>query len=350
MRSALQLVLATVLATGPAGCGDDAAAGDADSTVDVLAETDAEAAADGEPEADVAPEADAEPEADADATTEADAPAPGCDAVLEGENTGFLVDGTARTFFLDLPADAETGGPWPVVFNFHGLGDTAANMRGLLRGDVDNAVMPFILVTPEDNDATIAGLMSIDWNVATVAADNVEARMFDEILACLESRWGVDENHVHAVGFSMGGFVVDALGTVRGERLASVLTYSGGYGSNPANLTGMLASLVRWPAYETANDYVQVFLHGGVEDSYNMAVQVLHFDQMAQSDADWLNGFGHDVLVCDHGGGHAAPVAGFGADQIVRFFADHPLGTIDSPYAAGLPAGLPSYCVFQAGS
>jgi hypothetical protein len=108
--------------------------------------------------------------------------------------------------------------------------------------------------------------------------------------------------------------------------------------------------MVRWPAYETANDYVQVFLHGGAADQYNMVVQVLHFDTIAASDSAWLNGFGHDTLLCDHGGGHTAPAPAFGADEIVRFFADHPLGTVESPYASGLPAGFPSYCVFHAGT
>jgi len=32
---------------------------------------------------------------------------------------------------------------------------------------------------------------------------------------------------------------------------------------------------------------------------------------------------------------------------LVRFFADHPLGTADSPYSTGLPTEFPGYCTFQ---
>ena len=344
---------APVLLAMPA-CGDDDGGNDAGGEIEEAVETVDDGSADAD-QADVEPEtpeeaaADADGDGDADAEAGDDAPVVSCDELGEGTNEGFLVDTEPRAFFLDLPADVETGGPWPVVFNYHGLGDTAENMRNLLSSDVDNTVLPFILVTPEDTNFALGGLMNIDWDVATVTADNREARMFDAVLECLESRWGVDDAHVHAVGFSMGGFLVDALGTVRGERLASVVTYSGGYGSNPANLSGFLASLVSWPEYTTANDYVQVFLHGGTTDTYNLTVQTLHFDQMAANDAVWLNGFGHDVVVCDHGGGHTVPFS-FRGEQVVRFFADHPLGTVDSPYASGLPVEFPGDCTFQGGA
>jgi poly(3-hydroxybutyrate) depolymerase len=340
MRGSTWTALLAMLLGAAAGCGDDSAGNDADTGADTpdVVDTEPDVAADAD--ADVA---DTEPETAADA--DADVTGLACEAVVEGINEGFLVDGEPRTFYLDLPASVETGGPWPVLFNYHGLGDTAANMRRLLSGAVDDPVMPFILVTPEDTNFALAGVMNIDWDVATVTTDNREARMFDEVLACLESRWGVDEDHVHAVGFSMGGFVVDALGTVRGEQLASIVSYSGAYGNDALNVTGFLASLVSWPDLTTSNSYVQVLLHGGTADTYDMTVQVLHFDQFAANDAAFLNDHGHDVILCNHGGGHHVP-GDFASDELLRFFADHPRGTVDSPYASGLPATFPGYCTF----
>jgi poly(3-hydroxybutyrate) depolymerase len=342
------MVFVSLVALG--ACGDDSAGSDVgNDTPDVADVVDTGADAD----ADVAPDAadDAagpDAEADADAEAESDVPALTCDDLAEGWNRGLPAGGLSRDFILDLPADVETGGPWPVVFSFHGLGDTADNMRTLLSSAVDNATFPFILVTPEDTDFMLAGLMSIDWEVGTVTADNREAAMFDAILACLESRWGVDENHVHVVGFSMGGFVADALGTVRGEQLASTITYSGAYGNDSTNLAGlgMLTSFIVWPAYETVNRYAQVLLHGGTTDTYNAMVATMHFDTFAANDSAFLGGLGHDTFVCNHGGGHTVPVATFGANQIVEFFRDHPLGTVASPYASGLPADWPAYCSY----
>jgi len=323
--------------------GDPAPDAAADPLDDVAEETAA-----GDVDLDPTPDGqDAAEAVDAAADEEAEAAAGvTCETVGEGWNRGFLVDGLPRDFILDLPAGAATGGPWPVIFNFHGLGDTAENMSRLLSGSVDDSTFPFILVTPEDTNYAIMGMVNIDWDVAVVTTANKEARLFDEVLACLESRFGVDESHVHAVGFSMGGFVTDMLGTVRGEQMASLVTYSGAYGSDTANLSGLLASVVSWPSDVVANKYVQVFLHGGTTDTYSLGVQTVHFDQIAQNDVAFLNGRGHDAVICNHGGGHSVP-SGFRARQLLEFFAAHPLGTTDSPFSTAFPAGYPGYCAFS---
>ncbi len=280
--------------------------------------------------------------------TALDGPSASCDTLHNGLNTGFMVDGTARELILDLPAGVETDGPWAVVFNWHGMGDTAANMRLLFSPFIDNPDMPFILVTPEDTNVSLAGLMVIEWDVAVVTEANREARLFDEVLACIEERWDVDENHVHSVGFSMGSFVTDMLGTVRGDSLASIATYSGAYGCNDANTSGsMLAGMISWPEYTTTNAYAQMFLHGGSTDIYNLFIETLQFSEFAANDAAFLNEAGHDVVVCNHDGGHSVP-SDMAGDKIVEFFAEHPLGTDPSPYATeGLPPNFASYCVFM---
>ena len=149
-----------------------------------------------------------------------------CEPLAEGMNEGFDVDGEERSFILNMPSDVEEGGPYPVVFNFHGLGDTATNMSSLLSGHVDGD-WPFIAVTVEDTDYLMFNF-PLDWAVFEVDENNKEARLFDEVLACIDARWGVDEDHVHATGFSIGSICVDMLCTLRGEQIASVATYSGG--------------------------------------------------------------------------------------------------------------------------
>ena len=102
-----------------------------------------------------------------DAAADADVPE-GCDAVQAGTNSGFMVDGLARSFILTLPSDIGTGGPFPVVFNWHGLGDTAANIENqLLSSHVNTAGFHFILVTPEDSNFNLYGQV-VDWEVFQV--------------------------------------------------------------------------------------------------------------------------------------------------------------------------------------
>ena len=58
---------------------------------------------------------------------------PACEAIVENWNSGFMVDGLAREFIVTLPQQLKDGdeGPFAVVFNWHGFGDTAANMEAL---------------------------------------------------------------------------------------------------------------------------------------------------------------------------------------------------------------------------
>lgn len=276
-------------------------------------------------------------------------PDPKCDALAPGTVSGFDVDGTPRTFLLHLPAGVEDGGPWPVVFNWHGFGDTATNMAWLLSGQVDNASWPFILVTPEDTN--LQPPSGMDWDILTVNEPNQEARLFDEVLKCLDQRWGVDRDRVHAVGFSAGAIMADLLGVLRGDQVASIATYSGVYFSNPPNVEalGMLSSFVSWPAMATGNRYAQLLVHGGPNDHYNLYVASLQFDESGKRDATWLNELGHDVVHCDHGGGHTVPSAfNDGGGRLVQFFQAHPRGQGASPWrASGLPAGYPGYCVLE---
>jgi len=186
--------------------------------------------------------------------------------------------------------------------------------------------------------------------VLKINEPNQDLRLFDELLLCLEERWDIDQDHIHSVGFSAGAIMADATGAYRGDRLGSVVSYSGAYFCNPDTvnaLVAMLQGFVGWPEMAVTNPYAQVFLHGGASDTYNLVVQQIPFAEFAVHDAAFLNARGHDVVICDHGSGHTAPI-GFRANQIIEFFAAHPRGQGDSPYRTdGLPADFPGYCTFQ---
>lgn len=272
----------------------------------------------------------------------------GC-GLVEGLNR-LTVDGRQREFYIDLPQGATAGTGYPVVFNWHGYGDTAANMRGLVQNLTDfDPAFKFIGVTPEDLNLQIPS--GVDWDNLNVqdGATNQEARLFDEVLRCIEGQWGVDENRVHTMGFSAGGIMSDLLGVIRGDRIASILTFSGGYFSTPENAQA-LSGFARWPAPVSTNRYAQLIAYGGTTDTFNAFILTVDFPKMGRADTAVLNAAGHDLVVCEHGGGHTVPGELQGA-PIVRFFKAHPKGA-PSPWRGGLPgeAGLPSYCRVSAAS
>jgi predicted esterase len=275
-----------------------------------------------------------------------------CDLLAPGTVSGFRVDSLDRSFILTLPPGATApGGRWPVVFNWHGLGDSPANMNTVFAGEVGNAAMPFILVTPGSTHlGPTTSPLGLEWENLRATTPNREARLFDAVLRCLDQRWGVDRDRIYTAGFSAGAIMSDLLGVLRGSQLAAVASYSGGYFSDPANppTLGPLRTYPNWPALPSSARYAQLMMFGGASDSFNLFVATAHFDVFAGNDVGYLNARHHDVVYCNHNRGHTVPSTLLGA-KVVQFFAAHPRGVAASPWAAALPSTYPSYCSFRPG-
>ena len=263
-------------------------------------------------------------------------PPPGCDTLIQGWNDHFMVDGINRGFYLDLPDDVEESWPWPIVFNWHGYGDTAANMRTLIQHLVNNETFPFIGITVEDSN------MLFDWDILDATdPKNREVLFFDAMIEELDKCFGVDYNHIHTTGFSFGGVISNMLGVVRGDMIASIATCSGGYACNTAN--GFPTHIASWPPLTTGNKYAELRLHGGILDN-----MVLPFGTYGDNDRVYLRENGHDVVGCKHDDLHNRGFLHMDSANFIKFFEDHPLGTEVSPYnSEGLPEEFPDICVFE---
>ncbi|MCC6156811.1 MAG: hypothetical protein IT350_02075 [Deltaproteobacteria bacterium] len=310
-----------------AGCGDDdddsASSGDDDVADDDVSDDDT----DDDVSDDDATDDDADDDADDDVP-----PPPGCDTLTEGLNS-IMVDGRPRSFYLDLPDGVAESWPWPVVFNWHGFGDTAANMRQLVQSFVNGPDYTFIGVTPEDSS------MLLDWDIIDGAGpNNREVLLFDALIEEIDTCYGVDWDRVHSIGFSLGGAISDLLGTVRGDMIASIATYSGGYASNPLN--AFPYAIANWPDLTTENKYVEMRVHGGVLDW-----MIMPFGQYGENDAPFLNERGHDYVECVHPYIHNMGTLFMGPDTLLRFLADHPYGTQQTVYDTGFPEGYQDTCV-----
>lgn len=339
------------------GCGGSGSGGDAATGLDVVSEDPGSAqeaaitdigeepvASDGLPGEDLPPEmAPADPGSPPPVTAE-------CAALEAGRMNSLTVDGTRRWFYFSAPAGAgDARGRWPVIFLWHGFsgaalgGDTEAIFfQSLLSGQVGDPEFPFLLVTPLAD-----GVAFLDWNILDIGTgdDSPDVRLFDEVLACLDARFGVDPDHVHSAGFSAGALMTDLLGVTRGDRLASLISWSGAYLSNPANDTGSFE--VFWPDVGATSGYAQLVSRGGPDDLWQAGgMFTADFDLWTRNDIPWLNALGHDVVECVHDRGHT-PAFTSDFQYAVRFFRDHPRGVTDSPYAAGFPDSFPQGCRFH---
>jgi len=123
------------------------------------------------------------------------------------------------------------------------------------------------------------------------------------------------------------------------------VSYSGGYFSNPADLTDpLLAAMFNWPAMPDNTTFVQAVIYGGDTDTYSLGIDTIYFNQMALADTPYLNGLGHDVILCNHNNGHPVIPTEFGSNELVAFFHDHPRTAVSTPYASTKPSWWPSYC------
>jgi predicted esterase len=236
-----------------------------------------------------------------------------------------------------------------VVFAWHGAGDNAASFNRVLSGQVNNSAMPFILVTPVSR--RLVPPAGLEWEQLQARGPNGDARLFDAVLQCVGQRYGLDEDRVYTGGFSAGAIMSDLLGVIRGDRLAAIAAFSGGYFANPENppTLGAARGFVAWPEPSTTNRYPQLIAFGGERDFISLVVAQARFDQYAANDVPWLNAAGHDVIVCNHGAGHTVPPALLGA-TLVGFFQSHPRGTRRSPWGMTPPSNLPSYCRYSRGA
>ena len=135
----------------------------------------------------------------------------------------LLVDGLARTYRMVVPRH-ESGERLPIVFHFHGHGNTPESEADRTRLDHLAASQRFVLVYP----AAIQG----NWLLSelagpTAGTENGDIRFFDLLLADLTRRLPIDPTRVYVTGMSMGASFVHELAVARADSITAAVAQSG---------------------------------------------------------------------------------------------------------------------------
>jgi len=250
-----------------------------------------------------------------------------CPKLTLGKNT-MTIDGRPRSFQLYLPPHTKGS---PVVFIWHGNGDSGKGLAGFFGADGAAKEHSAILVGP--NSCCLDGQndccdYTMTWNMGTYSKVEADLAVFDDILTCLEEQYDIDNKRVYTTGFSAGSLWSTYLVVNRAEYLASAVIFSGG--------TGLVVE------YQTPANAIPVLLSwGGEADVY---MNMVNFNDMMGQFSDSLQEDGHYVVECDHGLGHTIP---FNASAwVYEFLMAHQWGTTTSPFAqTGLTETFPDYCV-----
>ena len=141
------------------------------------------------------------------------------------------VDGVERSYILDVPPNVKPHAPVPLLFDFHGLGHSAAGVwkvsgfRELARRD------GFITVYPDGLPVTLRGggrsFEGKGWEIASVD-HNRDVEFTTRLLDRLEREYCIDRARVFSTGFSNGAFFSNLLGCAQANRFAAIAPVSGG--------------------------------------------------------------------------------------------------------------------------
>ena len=109
----------------------------------------------------------------------------------------------------------------PLVFAFHGTGDTTQSMASYSQLNTLASQHGFVLVYP-----ATAGPY---WDTRPVSSDaeNLDLIYFDRLLENLISQRSVDAHRVYAIGMSNGATFAQLLAACRSQQIAAVVAHSG---------------------------------------------------------------------------------------------------------------------------
>ena len=234
-------------------------------------------------------------------------PVPGCAASpgpvgeLDLNALGWALQGGV----LVVPDAAAAGTSVPVVFVFHGAGDTGADARELFQLE-DAGAGPVIFVYPNAAQGT--------WDIRPLSADG---RQVDTLLGRLSTTYCIDPHRIYIAGFSAGAVFTLYLGCnvpATFRALSSVAGTSQRF--SPGCCKGPISSL---------------FIHGTADDT--IPVEDGRLARSAALVRDGCDGnplpddancvryscpAPYAVSYCEWPGGHTVP--SWGGPEISRFF------------------------------
>lgn len=267
----------------------------------------------------------AEPDATApanDASTPVDngeaKPSTGCGmaAPMAGNQT-IDVGGTSRAYILELPANYDPKRPYRLIFAWHGLGGTAAQIARTWYGLKARADNSAIFVAGQGLQTSNSVGSGPGWP----NTNGQDVNFVKALYARLQGQLCFDENRVFSTGMSYGGIMSNTLGCQMGEVFRAIAPMSGsgpGYGGR-ATCVGQVAV---WSSHGD-NDTVVSTASG--EASRDFWVKANHCQTTSKpvdpSPCVAYDGCDADapVTFCKFTGGHTVPA--FAAGAIWTFFS-----------------------------
>ena len=147
-------------------------------------------------------------------------PAPGCGnaaAAKGARNLTIQVNGKARTYVLFVPNGYDSKKPIPLIFAWHSSGADGAESRRYYK------------LEPVTGDGAIIVYPNGLNGAWDLAANGVDMKFFDELLASITKEYCVDQMRVFSTGYSFGGMMSNSLACNRGSKLRAFAPMAGAF-------------------------------------------------------------------------------------------------------------------------
>lgn len=220
---------------------------------------------------------------------------------------------------ISVQAGAKGTGTGALVFYWHGTGSSSFE-AGQFAGASEVVSGGGIVIAPSGSTG-----MGMDCS-GTGTFYQSDFDVADLIVACAVKNHGIDPHRIYTTGCSAGGLQAGCMGALRSSYIAAVLPNSGG-----EVFPLQFQDKTHIPALMT--------MHGGSSD-----MVIVTFSETSKSADMAYSAAGGMVINCDHGMGHCGAPGDLQAAGW-QFMKDHPFGIKTDPYASGLPASFPKYCM-----
>jgi polyhydroxybutyrate depolymerase len=230
----------------------------------------------------------------------------GCGAADWPDSGDFSmdVDGTNRTYIVELPNGYDSGQPYRLIFAWHYLGGTASGIAsGGYYGLQSRAGDTAIFVSAQGIDNAWPNTNGRDVAFAT------------QMLDWMKSNYCIDEGRIFSVGFSYGGIMSNTVGCALGDQFRAIAPMSG---MGPrGSCVGQVAA---WISHGESDGTVSFSSGQGSRDHW---VEANHCSSSSTTVGSCVAyegcDAGYPVHWCQFAGGHTRP--SFAPDAIWEFFS-----------------------------
>jgi polyhydroxybutyrate depolymerase len=201
------------------------------------------------------------------------------------------VSGQQRQYWLSLPKNYDTNKPYPLVFAFHGSGDTGQDFSTWL-GVEDNSPGQAIFIYPDGVDGI--------WDLQNSGSDFT---MIDQIVQSLDTGYCVNQAATFTIGFSYGGWAATQLACARPDLVKGMISIAGG--GPRGSCKNVTASMIVHGTADTSEPIASGRSTRDKAITNNGCTQTSHAG--SPSPCVEYEGCQERVLWCEHPGEHEIP-------------------------------------------